>query len=66
MHFSFRRTSVVLVGAVWCLLLLLAARGEEQLMELGEFGLDSELRFKRFPQVSPHQTQWKKNHSRPI
>ncbi len=45
----------MLVGAVWCLLLLVAARGEEQLMELGEFGLDSELRFKRFPQVSLHQ-----------
>jgi hypothetical protein len=42
--------SFVLVGAVWCLLLV--ARGEEQLMELGEFGLDSELRFKRFPQVA--------------
>ncbi len=41
----------MLVAAVWCLLLV-AARGEEQLMELGEFGLDSELRFKRFPQVS--------------
>jgi hypothetical protein len=49
--FSIRRMSIVLVGAVWCLLLV-AARGEEQLMELGEFGLDSELRFKRFPQVS--------------
>jgi hypothetical protein len=44
--------SIVLLGAVWCLLLVAVARGEEQLMELGEFGLDSELRFKRFPQVS--------------
>jgi hypothetical protein len=51
--FLHRRMSFVLVGVVWCLLLV--ARGEEQLMELGEFGLDSELRFKRFPQVSLHK-----------
>ena len=42
--------SVYVVGVVWCCLLVV--RGEELMEELGEFGQDTDTRFKRFPQAS--------------